>query len=194
MTEPLSFIDPENQMPDPLRNDIRQHLHVRKYDKNTVIVRPGRVNTKMLFIAKGSVRCYKPSPNASSPSKEKINRRFLFENDAYGSIGLFLKNIPETQFVQALQLATIIEIAFEDLLNIFGQKAEYQRYMHTLFSRPSADLEKIADMLRMSSAQEKYDFLANAFPHLPNQITQRDLASFMGITPETLNRITTRHR
>jgi CRP-like cAMP-binding protein len=44
-------------------------------------------------------------------------------------------------------------------------------------------------MLMSATAQERYEFFLDTYPELPNRLSQRMIASYLGITPEALSKI-----
>ncbi len=189
MNELWKLIDGSGSIPVELKDRTRLITQTKNFPRKNLLITPGRVNRNIYFITKGTVRCYTIRNRPDIDNEEEVDRCFLFENDFIGSIYKFQNNLPETQYVQALEPTTAIIISIKDLDNLFQQFPQFYKYFFNLWCRHMPKYEKIADLLRLPSATEKYHYLQEAFPELIDRIPQKYLASFIGIDETTYSKI-----
>ena len=82
-------------------------------------------------------------------------------------------------FIDALEDSIIIPISKND-----PPKSDTQKLIKRI-----GVLQKRIIMLMSSTAKERYEFFLETYPELPNRVTQRMIASYLGITPESLSKI-----
>ena len=79
---------------------------------------------------------------------------------------------------------------FEELVNNhMGSHPEYARLeLHRLLRRIGV-LQKRVLMLMSASAKERYQEFTATYPSIQRRVSQKMIASYLGITPEALSRI-----
>jgi CRP-like cAMP-binding protein len=100
---------------------------------------------------------------------------------------------PAVLFIDALEESEIEVIPsdlFEELVNTFmGSHPDFARIELTRLLRRIGVLQKRVLMLMSASAKERYQEFIETYPGLQQRVSQRLIASYLGITPEALSRI-----
>jgi CRP/FNR family transcriptional regulator, anaerobic regulatory protein len=189
MDELWNLIDGSGNIPVELKEQTRLITQTKEYPKKALIFSPGRINENIYFIVKGAVRCYTLRKRADIEDEQEVDRCFHLQNDFIGSVYKCQNSIPETQYAQALEPTITIIASIKQLDNTFQQYPQFYKYFFSFWCRYTPKYEKIADMLRIPSAVERYQYLIEKFPELIDRIPQKYLASYMGINEATLSKI-----
>jgi CRP-like cAMP-binding protein len=182
-TELLAFISKFPSLTKEEVEMIASHLTVRAYKKGTVLVSEGDICGKCYFVIKGCLRQY-----LLSDGTEKTTQFYTEEQAA-----VFFTSYA-TQTKSASYLACV-----EDTVLIIGDPTE-EMAMYKKFPKleqitrlmMEQDFGKVQDTLThfiASSPTERYLHLMKTRPDLLQRVPQHQLASYIGITPESLSRI-----
>ncbi len=159
------------------------NILTKEYSKNEILVEEGRVCTYSYIVLEGCIRKYYLKKGI------EITSEFIFPGDMAVSFGSFLKRQPAKEFIQTLEKTKVMLIPF----SVF----EYMQREHTSILQTNFDvlvdysewLEQRLFHLQFRTAKERYQILLNAQPELILKIPLMYIASYLGITLETLSRI-----
>ena len=156
----------------------------RRVRRRQFILHEGDVCTHNTFVVEGCFRMYM----VDDKGKEH-NLQFAIENWWIGDIGSFHSEEPSKLYIEALENSVILQIKKEDQLKLF---VDYPKFNHifrvftenALVSAQRRILQNIS-----STAEERYLDFAQRYPHLFNRISNVQIASYIGVTPEFLSKI-----
>lgn len=155
-----------------------------EHPKNTVLLREGQVSRKIYFVKKGILRFYYYNEEGKD-----ITHWFLLENGFITEIDSFLKGTESQYYIETLEdcvLHTINYDEFNKLSNVFP---ESERLWNHLLSKIVIELgEKIKD-LQFRDAQTRYTNLISKHPDILLRVALAHVASYLGITQQSLSRI-----
>jgi CRP-like cAMP-binding protein len=165
---------------------IAKTIVIKKFKKGTFLLREGQMTSNCFYLFKGCVREY------CLINGEEKTTEFYVEGDSLSSnrkVGTPAKHYWEC-----------IEDVTASFCTLEHEKAMYRRFPR-LESVCRAQLEvklgeyqeKIAVYL-YSTPQERYLYLVKNRPELLERVPQYQLASYIGVTPESLSRIRGRVR
>jgi CRP-like cAMP-binding protein len=100
-----------------------------------------------------------------------------------------LSNEPSTYHIDAIEDAELLLISQQDFEEMFLKVPVMERYFRILFQNNIISKERRLISSITNSAEEKYIHLTATNPELIKRIPQQLVASYLGITPETLSRI-----
>ncbi len=111
------------------------------------------------------------------------------ENDLILSVYSFFKQKPSYENIELLEDATLISISYADLQKMYMLFPEFNFFGRVLTENYYVKSEERLISLRMLSSQERYNTLLAAYPHIFNRVPLKHIASYLGMTPETLSRL-----
>ncbi|MCL6220705.1 Crp/Fnr family transcriptional regulator [Zunongwangia pacifica] len=183
MDQIRKFIDHISPMNDSDWNFFSSKLKEVPFDKNTTVLKIGKIEQHLSFIAKGIVRLYIPKEEAD------VTFGFLFENEFLTAYDSFLTQTPSEYQIETLTETILWQISYKDLQEVYKNTS-----IGNLIGRKMAEnmyLRKSKRELSLLSqtAEERYLSLFSDRPKLLKQIPLKYIASYIGVTPQALSRI-----
>jgi CRP-like cAMP-binding protein len=184
MTEP--FFHTLNAIT-PLRSETVQEIaslitevHVPKH---TLLVREGALSDKMYFILKGAARAF------YFHHEKEYTDWFMFENMFMCSLLSFFGGLPSVQNIVTLEPSHLLVLTRNQLNQLCDKHPDMQKLNSLILTSSLVTLQQNVIDQRFKTAQERYALLLQAYPQVIQRVPLRHVASFLGVTPETLSRI-----
>lgn len=147
-------------------------------------LKPGDENSLIAFIQQGVFRHYVIDDKGNEKTTD-----FCIEGEFTGATDPFKPEINDKYWIEALTESKIITFSSRDLLNYLEKNREIgdvlSKIMLPLLVQKN---EREIDLLT-KDALGKYRSFLERFPSLEGKINQYYIASYLGISPETLSRI-----
>jgi len=101
----------------------------------------------------------------------------------------FLNDKPAMMHIEAIEDSCIFQLSKENFDKLFTQVPKFERFFRILMQNAyTREQLRIIENLTLS-AEERYDRFLNKYPQVVQQVTQKQIASYLGITPEFLSAI-----
>ena len=114
---------------------------------------------------------------------------FFFENEIVTNINSFGSELPSEYNIVACEPMETIIFDKNQLFDLAKQSSEIETLglnCIRLFASKQEDLAKIHQLF---NSEERYEYIRKNYPHFLEKISLLQLASFLGVTRETLSRI-----
>lgn len=164
-------------------DEIIKAFSVVKYSAKTYILKKGQVCHFIGFINEGCVDYY------SKTNKKEHVISFPRENSWIGDLNSVLNHSPTNINIKTLEdteLFILDKTSFVSLIeNHKSFLVYYLKAVHELYMNAN---EQYA-LLLSHSAEERYNHILDNSPELINRISDKYLASYLGIQPPSLSRI-----
>jgi len=168
---------------DALREALLSKIYIQKVKKGDVIVSEGKVCNQLFFIRKGFLRGY------HCENGKEITTWFGFENDFATSTYSFISRKTGLENIEAVEDSTLYVISHRDLTEIYQNFPEFNYVGRLLTERYYVDLMERTLLLQYQSAGENYRQFVETHPHILMRACLGHIASYLGISQETLSRI-----
>lgn len=155
-------------------------------NKNDYFLKQGQVNSSLFVIESGIVRGY------FKKNDKEITTWFGIENEFIGSILPLYAQKPSFENVQFLEDTIYYAITTEDLNKVYQEYPEFNTVGRKVAESLCEFLEERIISLHTDNAEERYRSLLAKNPDIIQRINLGHIASFLGITQETLSRIRSR--
>ncbi|MBC7934251.1 MAG: Crp/Fnr family transcriptional regulator [Rhizobacter sp.] len=156
----------------------------RNIKRKQFILQEGDICKHYTFIVQGCFKMYKVDNYGN-----EHNLQFSTEDGWIGDLGSFYSEKKSELYIEALEPSIIFQIAKPDLLHLFTNHPKFNIKFRVLVENAFIQLQKRILQNISSTAEERYvDFIAN-HPGLFNRISNVQIASYLGITPEFLSKI-----
>ena len=176
----LNYFHPVSE---EVKGYLREHIHACNFPKGKLILKAGQVCEHIYFIQKGAVRGF------IKDGRKDVTTWITAENELVSSISGFADQEPALENMQTIEACEMLVMSFNDLQNLYEQFPEFNIVSRKLLQHYYRDAEGRAFIARLSNAESKYKYFISNNPHLVNRIPLKYVASFLGITLETLSRV-----
>lgn len=182
MRQSLNQISPINDKDWQL---FSRHLKLKTYKKGDLFVKERQQCNHIGFLNKGIARVYYVIDGKEITSYFNAGNRNLF----VCSFTSFLSRKPSFENVHFLEDSELLVLDFEQLQDLYNKSPNIQK-----LGRLMAEYNYVLSMERIYSLQhspaiDRYNNMLKIYPGLMNQIPHHYIASYLGITPESLSRI-----
>jgi CRP-like cAMP-binding protein len=91
--------------------------------------------------------------------------------------------------MQAIENCEMLALTYSDFQDLYIKFPEFNIVARKLLQKYYQDAERRAFIARVTKAEKKYRLFLTRYGHLANRIPLKYIASFLGITLETLSRV-----
>lgn len=151
--------------------------------KGVTVLRPNTVCNHVHFVEKGLLRTYYQMDGRD------ITDWLSPENSFSCSILSFINRQPDRRGIEALENSSIWSLGYADLSALYDRYHDIERLGRMLYGSGIMQMQQRFDDLHFHTAQERYQNLMNTNPSLIQRTPLNMLASYLGMTKETLSRI-----
>lgn len=156
----------------------------RKVKRRQFILQEGDVCKYNTFVVEGCFKMYMVDPNG-----KEHNLQFAIENWWIGDIGSFHSEEPSRLYIEAIENSVILQIKKEDQWKLFVDYPKFNRIFRVLAENAMVSLQNRILQNISSTAEERYLEFLKKHPQLFNRISNVQIASYLGVTPEFLSTI-----
>ncbi|RXR19430.1 Crp/Fnr family transcriptional regulator [Flavobacterium amnicola] len=168
---------------DVLKEELIKKLSFKTFKKGEIIHDANKICTQSYFIHKGLVRVY------FLKDGKEISEYFSSETEWVNSPRSLRQQQVDIYYLDAIETTEAFCLHVKDLIYLFDNFPEMERYarlsMGTVFGH---FMERITSM-RFTSAKERYQHFCTTYHDIYHRIPLGMIASYLGITQETLSRI-----
>ena len=163
---------------------IRPYLHEKKLRKKQFILQEGDVCKQVAFVAKGVLRKYFINDHGG----EGITQ-FAIEGWTISDLYSFLTEEPSHFNIDALEDSELVLMDKPSIEELYIKVPKLETHARKqLTNAYIASERRIASMMGMS-LEDRYEEINKLHPDIVQRVPQHMLASYMGLTPETLSRV-----
>ena len=157
-------------------------LESKEFTKKEILLRSGDVSRYYYFIIEGCLKKY----YINSEGKERIFE-FATNKQWVGDQHSLWNQIPSMFNIIALENSKTIRISYTNLNTLLDQVPKFERYFRLIDNMAIRKHElRIKQSLACSAEERLIDF-REAYPGLELRIAQKEIASFLGVSPEFLS-------
>jgi len=154
-----------------------------KFKKGELILREGDLCKGIYYIDSGTIGLYKMY------NDRKYFQDFFFEESFATNIISISANKPSEQFLIAIDEVNGKFISKQSLIKLYEESVEFKEFGRRLLEQLLANQAKLSFIRSSLTSKEKYEYIINELPHYVQRIPLQALASYLGMTRETLSRM-----
>lgn len=153
------------------------------YAKGTLLVKPGDIRHPCFFVLRGCLRQY-----VLDNGLEKTIQ-FYTENETATLFSSFTGQAPSTSFLECSEESLLIVGEFGSEREMYQKIPALERITRGMMEQDFGKTQESLSRFITSSPEERYLYLQKNKPGLLQRVPQHQLASYIGVTPESLSRI-----
>jgi len=162
---------------------LKEHAYSCSFNKGELLLEEGQVCEHIYFIKKGVVRGF------VKEGKREITTWITGEGEMVSSILTFEEKGSAIEIMQAIEDCEMLALTLVDLEKLYEQFPEFNIVSRKLLQKYYSDAEGRAFIARLTNAETKYKKFLTRYSHFANRVPLTYIASFLGITLETLSRV-----
>lgn len=156
----------------------------RKFRKRQYILQEGDIARHETFISKGITRTYE----VNDSGQEHVVQ-FGPEDWWVGDLYSFLTDTPSPYNIDCLEDTEVLQITKPNLDLLYQQVPKMERHFRIIIQNAFiASTQRVSSALA-KSALERYEEFTQRYPHIEQRVPNHQVASYLGITPQSLSRI-----
>ncbi|OYQ38052.1 hypothetical protein CHU92_06800 [Flavobacterium cyanobacteriorum] len=185
MTEQLSmYLQNLFQAPPHEIDTFVSAFKCREAKKNELLVLKDEVCRHTFFVCQGSVRAY-----FITDEGQKATRYIALENQFITTIHSFISQAPTNEYIQAVENSVLLSISYTDFKKLVAETTLAKNlYIKQLEVAYVTNHWRLESFLKMTAGQ-RYGFLLKTNPAIIQRLSNRIVASYLGITQESLSRL-----
>ena len=180
----ISYFDNHLSLNDEEKQAVRNSFSEKQVKRRQFILQQGDVCKLNTFVVEGCFRMYMVDDNG-----KEHNLQFAIENWWIGDIASFQSEEPSRLNIEAIENSIILQIKKEDQLRLFIDYPKFNRIFRAFTENALISYQRRVLQNISSTAEERYIDFLNRYPDFFNRISNVQIASFLGITPEYLSAI-----
>lgn len=146
----------------------------------------GKICRHLYFLEQGALRGF------YNLDGKEVTHWFGFENDFVTSFHSFSTQQPAVENIQLLEGSLLWAISKDRLMRLLQEYPELERVLRIAYEKYYIRLEERFVNAHFKTATERYQSLLEQAPHMISRVPLGVIASFLGISQETLSRIRAR--
>ena len=179
----LDLINQYCRLGQPAIQSLSKVLEKVSLPKSSYLISDGKTCNHVYFLEKGCLRGY------YNLDGKEISHWFAFENNFVTSFYSFITRKPSVENIQLIENCTLWSITHDNLQMLYDKHADVERLGRIMNERYYVMLEERFVSNHFKEARERYENLVTHSPHILQRIPLGYIASYLGITQETLSRI-----
>ena len=155
--------------------------------KNEYLVSEGKICRHLYFLEQGALRGF------YNLDGKEITHWFAFAPEFVTSFHSFITRQPAVESIQLLEGSILWAISKENVTRLMNSYHEIERLVRIAYEGYYIRLEERFVNAQFKTAAERYQNFLQQTPHILERVPLGYIASYLGITQETLSRIRSRH-
>ena len=173
----FQFLNPEEM------DIVVENTNIKEFKKGDILLREGEICQECYAVVRGCVREY-----YLKNGQEKTTG-FFTEGQAVNSFSSYTNQVPSKHFLQCAE-DCLLTVGTQSLVDEMCERIpRLTAFIKTEVEKDAGALQERMASFMISSPEERFAQLMENNPGLMNRVPQHQIASYLGVTPESLSRI-----
>ena len=161
-----------------------EYIVEEEFPKKHILLNEGETCRRIWFIKSGFTRAYYFNQDG-----DEYTSWFMGHGELMISVYSFLRQQPAYEYIQILESTILQSISYQQLQSIYADFPEGNMLGRVMTERYYMLAEERAIMLRSRSVEERYLQLLERHPDIMEKASQKQVASYLVCSQETLSRL-----
>lgn len=180
-----NFVRRFSHVPDEEIHYLKSRLTLKNLKRNEHFVVSGKESNQLGFVAQGLFKVY----YLDHRGREFI-RIFHAEGSPLGDYTALIRGELPIVNIQALEESKVLTIPFPDFRGLFERHVTWQEFGRKIAEELMMIRERREYQFMVHSASQRHKLFLAEYGTVAGRVSQADIASYLGITPESLSRLT----
>lgn len=163
---------------------IEKKIVEKAFKKGEFLLNKGQICKQLFYVEKGLLRFY----SIDDFGKERIIQ-FAPEGWFISDRSSIYFNEPSEYFIDAIEDSTVVSMDESFICTLSEISQQFTKYNELLLQKHISHLQKRINLLIGAPAEERYLDFIKSYSNLTQRVPQWMIASYLGITPESLSRM-----
>lgn len=183
LTNFFNYCDSVYQLKHISKKALAECIVIKELNSEEILLKAGNTANYACFVNEGLVRSY------YLKNDEEVTTKFLPKGAFITSIFSFYSRKPGTEFIKTVTASQLFCLHYTDLQKLYKEHLEINALGRIITEQYLFFLEVEIYNLRKQSAEDRYKFFMKHYPHILQICPLKYIASYLGISVETLSRI-----
>jgi len=162
---------------------LQECISVLEFKKNQPLLRAGEVCTALFFVIKGLCKsCYERDG-------KEINTAFFFENDFAANVKSLTSSTTSEYAIVACEATVVCRLDKSSLLRAYMKSHEIESFGRKTLEKITIQQEEQLHHFQLLTPRERFERLVAEHPEFLQRISLTQIASYLGMSRETLSRL-----
>lgn len=179
----LLQISKKTKLNNNLISAVKDNFELIELKKGDIILSEGQRARHIFFVEKGVLHTYYYHVD------KQVTSWFYSENNFITAWSSFYTQKASYEEIKCLENCTLYKLSYERYQFLIQNFPDFANFARCLAEEMLAFLDEYSKGMFFMSAHEKYNLLLNYFPGIELRVKLGLIASFLGISQETLSRV-----
>ncbi|MGE7695504.1 Crp/Fnr family transcriptional regulator [Lysinibacillus sp. NPDC094177] len=180
----MKYMTKYSSLSEEQQQAIVEGIQIEEFKKGTILLRQGDVPTKCYFVLKGCIRQY-----AVDETGKEVTSNFYTEEQAISNINRHKQDKSSSYTFYCLEDCTLVVGDLVTEKDMYHKYTQLEAMTRRMIEHSFGEMQDELASFIASTPEERYKSLLQKRPYLVDRVPQHQLASYLGITPESLSRI-----
>jgi len=158
-------------------------LTLETYGKGSLLHRAGERCNTLFLVKTGALRSF------YLVEGREVTAHFALEYGLVGAVDSIVKGKPSLYSIEALELSEVYRMDYTVMEAFLDRNPEQERLARQVTQLLYLDLVERLEGMTFLSAKARYKRLSERYPGITQRVSLGHIASYLGITQETLSRV-----
>ncbi len=163
---------------------LRNALPVKELKRKELVLRQGQICRNLYYVESGSLRAF----NLNDDGKESTIM-FAIRDWWVTDMNGFVNQKKAQLSIEALEHCRLLELSYDLLERLYTEIPKFERFFRILFQNAYIREQQRAFHNIALSTEQRYQYFIDKYPDIVEKITQKQIATYLGVTPEFLSAV-----
>jgi len=179
----VEFMAQMTTLTDEERTSIKDSFPIKKFDKKHLLLKEGNIAKDAYYVIEGCIREYELKDG------DEITTSFYTENQSAINFSSQVNQTPSTKFFECVEETIVAILNGEKEKELYEKHPRFEKFCREGMEQMMGDQQSSMSVYISLTPKERYLKFIKERPNLINRVPQYQIASYLGIKPETLSRI-----